>query len=318
MKIRWLVGIAFIVAFAAPAFSQTESLNDRAFKAQVSVFVETELRLYPERATHLGDHRFDGRVDDLSAGGIDQVIHHAKKWIAMFNAHDPKSLSPANEADREWLLAHVDGELLWTEQVRSYQRDPGMYLPTAAVNSLIKREFAPAEKRMRSVTAREIAALRNLEAARRNLQPQLTPKVYVDITLQQMPATIGFFKNDVPLAFAKVADGPDKQAFAKANANLVAAINEYSQWLKNDLMPKASGDYAIGADAYRRMLNDADMVDTPLDQLEQIGVKEMARLRDEFQKTAALIDPKHSPAEVIEAVTRVHPDSNQVLPTVAD
>ncbi len=318
MKIRWLVGIAFIVTFAAPAFSQTESLNDRAFKAQVSVFVETELRLYPERATHLGDHRFDGRVDDLSAGGIDQVIHHAKKWIAMFNAHDPKSLSPANEADREWLLAHVDGELLWAEQVRSYQRDPGMYLPTAAVNSLIKREFAPAEKRMRSVTAREIAALRNLEAARRNLQPQLTPKVYVDITLQQMPATIGFFKNDVPLAFAKVADGPDKQAFAKANANLVAAINEYSQWLKNDLMPKASGDYAIGADAYRRMLNDADMVDTPLDQLEQIGVKEMARLRDEFQKTAALIDPKHSPAEVIEAVTRVHPDSSQVLPTVAD
>jgi uncharacterized protein (DUF885 family) len=318
MKIRWLVGIAFIVAFAAPAFAQTESLNDRAFKAQVSVFVETELRLYPERATHLGDHRFDGRVDDLSAGGIDQVIHHAKKWIAMFGAHDPKSLSPANEADREWLLAHVDGELLWTEQVRSYQRDPGMYLPTAAVNSLIKREFAPAEKRIRSVTARETAALRNLDAARRNLQPQLTPKVYVDIALQQMPATIGFFKNDVPLAFAKVADGPDKQAFTKANAKLVAAIDDYSQWLKNDLMPKASGDYAIGADAYRRMLNDADMVDTPLDQLEQIGIKEMARLRDEFQKTAALIDPKHSPAEVIEAVTRVHPDSNQVLPTVAD
>jgi uncharacterized protein (DUF885 family) len=317
MKIRWLVGIAFIVTFAAPAFAQTESLNDRAFKAQVSVFVETELRLYPERATHLGDHRFDGRVDDLSAGGIEQVIHHAKKWIAMFNAHDPKSLSPANEADREWLLAHVDGELLWTEQVRSYQRDPGMYLPTAAVNSLIKREFAPAEKRMHSVTARETAALRNLEAARRNLQPQLTPKVYVDITLQQMPATIGFFKNDVPLAFAKVVDGPDKHAFAKANANLVAAIDDYSQWLKNDLMPKASGDYAIGADAYRRMLNDADMVDTPLDQLEQIGVKEMARLRDEFQKTAALIDPKHSPAEVIEAVTRVHPDTNEVLPTVA-
>jgi len=317
MKIRSLVGIAFIVTIAAPALAQTESLNDRAFKAQVSVFVETELRLYPERATHLGDHRFDGRVDDLSAGGIDQVIHHAKKWLTLFGAHDPKSLSPANEADREWLLAHVDGELLWTEQVRSYQRDPGMYLPTAAVNSLIKREFAPAEKRMRSVTAREIAALRNLDAARHNLQPQLTPKVYVDIALQQMPATIGFFKNDVPLAFAKVGDGPDKQAFAKANANLVAAIDDYSQWLKNDLMPKASGDYAIGADAYRRMLNDADMVDTPLDRLEQIGVKEMARLRDEFQKTAALIDPKHSPAEVIEAVTRVHPDTNQVLPTVA-
>src|SRR5271154_3903617 len=188
MNIRSLVGIAFIVTIAAPALAQTESLNDRAFKAQVSVFVETELRLYPERATHLGDHRFDGRVDDLSAGGIDQVIHHAKKWLTLFGAHDPKSLSLANEADREWLMAHADGELLWTEQVRSYQRDPGMYLPTASVNGLIKREFAPAAARMRSVTAREVAALSNREAARRNLKPPLTAKVAVDVALQQMPA----------------------------------------------------------------------------------------------------------------------------------
>ena len=53
----------------------------------------------------------------------------------MFGADDPKYLSPANEADREWLMAHLDGELLWTEQIRSYQRDPEMYLPTAAVNA---------------------------------------------------------------------------------------------------------------------------------------------------------------------------------------
>jgi hypothetical protein len=53
------------------------------------------------------------------------------------------------------------------------------------VNALIKREFAPAEIRMRSVTAREVGALKNLDAARANLQPSLTPKVYVDIALQQ-------------------------------------------------------------------------------------------------------------------------------------
>jgi uncharacterized protein (DUF885 family) len=314
---RSIAAIALIVAIAAPAGAETESAPDRAFRAQVTQFIQAELELNPERATHLGDHRFDDRVDDVSARGIDETIQHAKKWIALFGADDPKSLSPANEADREWLAAHLDGELLWTEQVRSYQRDPEMYLPTSAVNALIKRDFAAAEVRMRSVTGREVAALKNLDAARSNLKPALTPNVFVDIALQQMPATIGFFNNDVPLAFAKVADGPDKQAFAKANANLVAAIQDYAQWLKNDLMPKASGDYAIGADAYRRMLNDADMVDMPLDQLEQVGVKELARLREEFQKTAALIDPKRSPTEVMESLSSVHPDANQVLPTVA-
>ncbi len=287
------------------------------FRAHVTQFVETEMQFSPERATQLGDHRFDNRVDDMSAQGINAVIRHAKKWIALFKADDARNLSPANEADRELLLGHMDGDLLWTEQIRSYQREPETYLPTSAVNGLIKREFAPTDARMRSVTAREVAALKNLEVARTNLQPSLTPKVYVDIALDQMPATIGFFNNDVPLAFAKVADGPDKQAFAKANANLVAAIQDYAQWLKNDLMPKASGDYAIGAVAYRRMLNDADMVDMPLDQLEQVGVKELARLHDEFQKTAAKIDPKRSPAEVMDSLSREHPDSAHVLPTVA-
>jgi len=305
-----------LVAIAAPATAETESAPNRAFRAQVTQFVQAELQLYPERATRLGDHRFDDRVDDVSANGIDAVVRHAKKWIALFGADDPKYLSPANEADREWLMAHADDELLWTEQVRSYQRDPEKYLPTSAVNALIKREFAPADVRMRSVTAREVAALKNLDAARSNLQASLTPKVFVDIALQQLPATIAFFNNDVPLAFAKVADGPDKRAFAKANANLVAAIQDYAEWLKNELMPKASGNYAIGADAYRRMLNDDDMVDIPIDQLEQVGVKELARLRDEFQKTAAQIDPKRSPAEVMESLSRVHPDASQVLLTV--
>jgi uncharacterized protein (DUF885 family) len=314
---RLTVALALIISIAGPAIAQTGSAPNRAFRAQVTQFVQAELQLYPERATSLGDHRFDNRVDDVSAQGIDAVIRHAKKWRALFGADDARNLSPANEADREWLIAHTDSELLWTEQVRSYQRDPETYLPTSAVNALIKREFAPADTRMRSVTAREVAALKNLEAARTNLQPSLTPKVFIDIALQQMPATIGFFNNDVPLAFAKVADGPDKQAFAKANANLIAAIQDYAQWLKDELMPKASGDYAIGAGTYRRMLNDSDMVDMPLDQLEQVGVKELARLRDEFQKTAAQIDPKRSPAEVMESLTREHPDPAQVIPTVA-
>lgn len=268
MKIAASLALALVVSAAAPALVDTESAPDRAFRAQVNQYVQAELQLYPERATHLGDHRFDDRVDDLSANGIGRVIAHAKKWLAVFGADHPDYLSPANEADREWLIAHTDGELLWTEQVRSYQRDPQMYLPTAAINGLIKREFAPAGARMRSVTAREIAALANLNAARLNLKPAMTPRVAIDIVLQQMPATIAFFNNDVPLAFARVADGPDKQAFARANANLAAAIEDYSRWLKNELMPKASGNYAIGADAYRRMLNDADMVDIPLDRLE--------------------------------------------------
>src|SRR5207244_1441990 len=139
--------------------------------------IEAELKLYPERATALGDHRFDARVNDDSASGIAQIVLHANRWAKIFRAFETNSLSPHEEADREWLLANIDGELLWTERLRSYERDPSMYLPTAAVHDLIKRNFAPARVRMRSVTAREKAAFANLRAARANLKPERVPQV---------------------------------------------------------------------------------------------------------------------------------------------
>lgn len=238
-----LVGTVLVgFLFVATAVTRTAALEqpgavkqnahsdaDAEFDARVARFVEAEMRLYPEWATALGDHRFDNQIDNLTGKGIDDVIRHARIWSMAFGATDNKAISSAHEADREWLLAHLDGELLWNEQLRNYARDPGMYLPTAAVNSLIKRDFAPLDRRMRSVTARETAALKNLDAARNNLKPERTPKIAIEIALQQMPATVAYFKDDVPAAFANVDAGPDKQAFAKANANVGAAIEDYAR-----------------------------------------------------------------------------------------
>jgi Bacterial protein of unknown function (DUF885) len=198
---------ASLVQAQAPEIRFYIAAGNDTFQQQVAHFVVVEMRLYPERATALGNHGFDDRVDDLSAAGARRVVEHAKKWLKMFGDDDPKPLSAENEADREWLIARINEELLWTEQIKTYERDPGIYFPTAAINGLIKRDFAPAQARMRSVTAREIAALRNLDAARINLKPAMTPKILIEIELEQLPATIAFFNKDVPEAFAKVAEG---------------------------------------------------------------------------------------------------------------
>jgi uncharacterized protein (DUF885 family) len=303
-------------AQAPPVAAAQPTQADNAFQKQSAAFIEAELRLYPERATALGDHRYDNRIDDRSRSGFQAVIGHAKKWTRTFKAIDSKVLSANAEADREWLLAHLDGELLSAEQLREYERDPGMYIPTSAVYSLIKRNFAPLEVRMGAVVARETAALTNFADARQNLKPERTPKVAIDITLEQMPATIKFFGRDLPQAFQDIAEGPAKEAFRKANAGVIAALQGYEKWLKNDLEPRASGNYAIGADAYRRMIADADMVDTPLARLEQVGEAELARLQDEFRKTAAQIDPHREPAEIAAAMGREHPAADQVILTV--
>jgi hypothetical protein len=300
----------------AQAPKSASMLEERAFRSTINRFIEEELTLYPERATVLGDHRFDARVDDDSAAGIARIVSHAHHWEKIFRAFDRDSLLPNSETDREWLLANIDGELLRMESMRSYERDPGMYLPTRAVNALIKRNFAPTEVRMHSVTAREKGALANLKAARANLRAEHVPQVAIDIVLQQMPATLTFFKSSVPQAFDKVPDGAGKKAFLEANSQAISAIDGYGTWFRTILRPRARGTYAIGADAFRRMIYDGDMVDTPPDKLEQIGEKELRLLQTPFATTARLVDPKHSAAEVASALGSDHPAANQVISSV--
>src|SRR5712671_6302252 len=108
-----LLAIA-VVATSATLVANTELSSAApmppasAFQHAVNQFIEAELKLYPERATALGDHRFDARVDDDSATGIAQIVSHADRWAKVFRAFDANSLSPHDEADREWLLANID------------------------------------------------------------------------------------------------------------------------------------------------------------------------------------------------------------------
>ena len=302
-------------AWAAPA-SGTPGRADRQFRAMVAELIDSEMRLHPERATEDGDHRFDNRLGDLSQSGIRAKIRHAREWKGRFSRLPATALSAPNEADREWLIAHLDAELLWNEEVKFYRSDPGAYMPTAAVDSLIKRDFAPLAQRMRSVMFREQAALESLAQARRNLSPAVTSKVAVDIALAQMPATLDYFRKDVPGAFASLPGGEARNSFRRANQTLITALSAYQHWL-HGFRARASGGIRLGPHAFARMLADDDMVDAPISRLEELGKAELLRLRGEFKRTAALIDSKHPPQDVFKALSGRHPEASRVIPAVS-
>src|SRR5262249_2692723 len=118
---RRLVTILFLLVIGVGGTSATprvaaqlpqsaDTVQERTFQGTVKRFIEEELTIYPERATALGDHRLDAQVDDDSAAGIARIVSHAHRWAKIFHAIDCNSLSSDSEADREWLLANIDGE----------------------------------------------------------------------------------------------------------------------------------------------------------------------------------------------------------------
>jgi len=211
--------------------------GDAAFRASIDQFIDQDFRLHPESATRAGDHRFDAQATDLSRRGIEAQIRFASQWKTRFSQIDPGSLSSDDEADREWLVATCDSYLLDAQTIRNYQREPGMYVPTSGIYALIERDFAPLEKRMTLVAARERAALLNFQAARENLRPDTMPKIAARILAQQMAATLGFFANELPAAFASVPQGPARADFDDANRKTIAALNAYQRWLMAEVAP---------------------------------------------------------------------------------
>ena len=133
-----------------------------------------------------------------------------------------------------------------------------------------------------------------------------------------MPGIIGFFQKDVPAAFVDAKDPATKQAFDKANSELIAALQKYEQYVKTEVLPHSSGDFKIGADNYRKKLLYDEMVDTPLDRLLEIGTADLKKNQEEFKRVAAEIDPKKTPRQILEELESDHPASNQLLQSFRD
>jgi len=180
----------------------------------------------------------------------------------------------------------------------------------------MSRKFAPADERLKALAEREQKMPALLDEARQNLKNP--PRIYTEVALEQMPGIIGFFQKDVPAAFVDAKDPATKQAFDKANSELIAALQKYEQYVKTEVLPHSSGDFKIGADNYRKKLLYDEMVDTPLDRLLEIGTADLKKNQEEFKRVAAEIDPKKTPRQILEELESDHPASNQLLQSFRD
>ena len=119
----------------------------------------------------------------------------------------------------------------------------------------------------------------------------------------------------MPIAFSEVTDTELKKEFAKTNATVITALREYETWLKKDLLLNSKGDFRIGAETFSKKLLYEDMVNTPLDQLLTVGVRDLHKNQAELKEVAKEIDPKKKPTEVMKELSLMHPAPDQLLVT---
>jgi uncharacterized protein (DUF885 family) len=177
--------------------------------------------------------------------------------------------------------------------------------------TIMSRKFAPPEARLKSLIERERQMPKVLDNARANLSNP--PRIYTEVAIEQLPGNIDFFRHDVPLAFKEVKDARLLAAFKSSNEAVIAALENYQNFLKSDLLARSRGDFRLGKEHYSKKLMFEEMVDTPLDKLLEIGYKDLRANQRQFRETAAKIDPAQTPQQILAELERDHPSSDRLL-----
>jgi uncharacterized protein (DUF885 family) len=281
-------------------------------------FDELVFRFDPVQATYTGFHQYDALLPTGSRTEIDSEIAALKKWEIDVRNFDARGLSDGAAADRELVLAQIEGQLLALDSIRAWEKNPDIYSSgiTTAIYTIMSRNFAPSPERLKSVIARERLAPRVFVSARENLKNP--PRVYTEIALEQLPGIVSFFQKDVPLAFQSVTDSRLAGEFKKTNQGVIDALNSYQAWLKTDLLPRSNGDFRIGAENYRKKLAYDEMVDIPLDRLLEIGFENLRHNQAEFRRVAGQIDPKRLPQQILDELEHEHPTGDHLLQAFRD
>jgi uncharacterized protein (DUF885 family) len=305
--------VSLLILLACLTMTKPINAKARTFHELVDAYFDDYFKANPSQATGVGFHQYDHQLEDFSLSAHQHNRQIMLEYLAAFQAINPRTLSPLDRDDREIMIATIHSLLLEENRIQMWRRNPDNYSSaiTSSIFSLIKRNFAAPEERLRSVVEREKQIPRALIQAREVLRNP--PKIYTDIAIEQLPGNLDFFQSTVPEAFKEVKDATLLVEFKQSNDGAISALKDYQSWLQKDLLARSHGTFAIGAESYRLKLLYDEMVDVPLPQLLKIGYAQLRKDQRAFDETARRIDPNRTPEEVLKELEKDHPSAATLL-----
>jgi uncharacterized protein (DUF885 family) len=318
MKVIFIFACTLLFGLSLMAQNQNQSSAPLNWDGLVDGFFDSYFQFNPSIGTASGFHQYDTQLEDYSRAGVDKQVAWANDWLARLAKFDTKALNLEQRQDYEMVVANLKSTLLELQNIRSWEKNPDRYSSgiTSSAFVIMSRKFASPDERLKSLIAREKQMPDVFKYARQNLKNP--PRVYTEVALQQVPGIISFFQKDVPEAFKDVKDQKLLAEFKQSNDAVIAALNSYGTFLKQDLLPVSKGDFRIGAENYQKKLAYDEMVDIPLDRLLEIGYADMRRNQEEFKRVAATVDAKKTPQQILDELQHDHPAANALLKTFRD
>jgi uncharacterized protein (DUF885 family) len=245
------VAPAFPAATPPRAAAAPDPDADARFDALARDYLDRFPAFSPVGATHLGDHRFDGALDDVLAEARERIARFEREVLDRLEAIRVEELSRDRQVDH-LLLRHRLRAAQWhRETLQEWAWNPLVYTRLAgdAVYGLLARDFAPLPDRLARVADRLEAFPRLFEQVRATLVPARVPREHAETAVEQNRGLRSLLDSQVVPHLGALP--PDARArLEKALAAATEAVARHQAWLGKELLPKAAGDFRLGADRY--------------------------------------------------------------------
>jgi uncharacterized protein (DUF885 family) len=258
-------------------------------------YLDATFALRPLEATQLGDHRFDDRLDDVSPAARQQWAALVRRTLEELARRVPYDhLSRAAQIDYE-ILEHDLTRTLWVwDNIRAFERDPRIYVDycSGSVFSLLTQSTLPRERNVQNSIARMAYMPAIIAAARESLKDP--PRVVVETAIRQNRGAISFYESGI---FEAAGETPAVSPLTEACRPVLAALRDYQEFLEDDLLPRATGDWRIGREKFVQKL-DLDLNSgISADEVLAEAESEFARVEREMYVIARQLWSRHHPMQ---------------------
>ncbi|WP_040833942.1 DUF885 domain-containing protein [Nocardia brevicatena] len=268
---------------------------------------DTMLEAEPSSATLLGDHRFDDRIEDVSAEADRQLLDRWHDLARRVEAVDPTRLNPTDRITHALLRGELDNAVLglgWRPREMAWDQMDGVH---SRLLTMAPQFTAPEPKNARALVVRFRRVGDMLAQAQQRFRQglhagRLPARVTVERSMNQLD---NYLASEVAGdAFATLAGPPGWDGENAWRTELVEVVREvirpafqrYRQVLAEELLPVSRPDERSGlcwlgedgADIYQRLLRcHTTVADLDADRVHDLGLTELARLREEYAQVGA-------------------------------
>jgi len=250
--ILFLLTVSVLLSFGLVLSQQNK--EDAKFAKSLEIYFDEMWKFYPTSATLAGYYKYNDKLEDLSSGNIEKRLEQLdllNKEFVIKVARD--KLSPEFQVDFDMIRDAIDLEIMRHENIIPWDYSPIFYneIIFNSIHSLLNKEFAPLDARVKSATERAKRLPDLLKQAKENLK---TPaQIITETAIKQFPAILSFYRNEIP-GLVEKAMPEVKAKFQAELAKVLPALDEYQKYVQNELLAKSTGNFRLGPEVHFRFL----------------------------------------------------------------